>query len=331
MGKILSQEEIDALLGSAVQLQQDGTAGESKTSPGKSYITYNFRRPDRVSKEQIRSLHFMHDRFARNIATSLSAYLRTVTDINIVSVEQFAYSEFLMSLPDPTAFYAVSLSPFDGLAALELSPAVAFTMIDRMLGGNGQSANLTRALTEIEQNVTDAVVKLVLENLTELWKPIGGIDFRVQARETRPQMLQVSAPNEIIILLVFDVRVGEARGMLNLALPASMIEAVGRNFSQGWRTRKEPSERDRLHLVENLGRIPLPVRAVLETTMGAGDLLSLQPGDVIVLDRTAGDSVDVQVSHSSKFSARLTRTGRHAGLVVEHQAAPPATMFEGAA
>jgi flagellar motor switch protein FliM len=328
MGKILSQEEIDALLGSAAELQSDGA---DSGLPSKSYITYNFRRPDRVSKEQIRSLHFMHDRFARNVAQSLSAYLRTVTDINIVSVEQFAYSEFLMSLPDPTAFYAVSLAPFDGLAALELSPAVAFTMIDRMLGGNGQSANLQRALTEIEQNVVDAVVRLMLENLTELWKPIGGIDFRVQARETRPQMLQVSAPNEIIILLVFDVRVAEARGMLNVALPASMIEAVGRNFSQGWRTRKDPSERDRQHLAENIGRIPLEVRAVLETAMDAGDLFSLEPGDIIMLDRAVGQTVDVQVSRSSKFGARLTRSGRHAALVIEHQAAPPVVAYEGAA
>ena len=163
----------------------------------------------------------MHDRFARNVAQSLSAYLRTVTDISIVSVEQFAYAEFVMSLPDPTAYYAISLQPFEGLAALELTPAVAFTMIDRMLGGNGLAAGLTRALTEIEQNVVDAVVRLMLEQLSELWKPIGGVEFRIQARETRPQMLQISAPNEIIILMVFNVRVGESKGTMNVALPAS--------------------------------------------------------------------------------------------------------------
>jgi flagellar motor switch protein FliM len=329
MGKILSQEEIDALLGSAAELQKHGGAA---AAPSKTYIIYNFRRPDRVSKEQIRSLHFMHDRFARNIAQSLSAYLRTVTDISIVSVEQFAYSEFLMSLPDPTAFYGVSLLPFDSLAALELSPSVAFTMIDRMLGGRGQSASPSRALTEIEQNVVDAVVRLILENLTELWKPIGGIEFRIQSRETRPQMLQVSGPNEVIILLVFDVRVGEARGMLNLALPASVIEVAGKNFSQGWRTRKEPSDRDRLHLAENLARVPLGVAAVLDTTMTGADLLALAPGDVIVLDRSVGDPLDVQVNGSSKFGARLTRADRKAMLVVERTApAPAAPALEGAA
>ena len=103
---------------------------------------YNFRRPDRISKEQLRSLHFLHDRFAHNVSTSLSAFLRSVTEVTIVSVEQFAYSEFLMSLPEQTAFYAVSLDPLDGVAAVELNPAVAFTMVDRLLGGTGENAGL---------------------------------------------------------------------------------------------------------------------------------------------------------------------------------------------
>ena len=328
MGKILSQDEIDALLGSAATLQS--ASGESPAGPSKPYITYNFRRPDRVSKEQIRSLHFMHDRFARNIAQSLSAYLRAVTDVSIVSVEQFNYSEFLMSLPDPTAFYAVSLQPFDGMAALELSPSVAFTMIDRMLGGNGSTVAPNRGLTEIEQNVIDAVVRLLLENITELWKPVGGLQFAIHARETRPQMLQISAPNEIFILLVFDVRVGDARGMLNLALPATVIEALGSSFSQGWaRHRKEQSDLDRARLTENIGRIPMPVTGLIESSFLAGDLLQLQPGDVIGLGRDASEPIDVKVNGSSKFAGRLTRLPHSSGVIIERQSAPVA--LEGAA
>jgi flagellar motor switch protein FliM len=323
MGKILSQDEIDALLGSAAAMQPAAPAATPDVAVPKSYITYNFRRPDRVSKDQIRSLHFVHDRFARNIAQSLSAYLRAVTDVTIVSVEQFNYSEFLMSLPDPTAFYAITLQPFDGLAALELSPTVAFTMIDRMLGGNGNSVQLTRALTEIEQNVVDAVVRLLLENLTELWKPIGGVQFGIHARETRPQMLQVSAPNEIFIMLVFDIRVGGARGMLNLALPASVIEAVGSNFSQGWhRTRKEQSNKDRERLTENLGRIPVPVTAALDSTLSASDVLQLRAGDVLSVGRSVREPVDVKVAGSSKFAGRLMRLEHSSGVLVETQALP---------
>jgi flagellar motor switch protein FliM len=327
MGKILSQDEIDALLGSAGVLQQAAGSGGLQT---KTHFSYNFRRPDRISKEQIRSLNFMHDRFARNVAQSLSAYLRTVTAVTMVSVEQFNYSEFLMSLPDPTAFYAISIQPFDGLAALELSPAVAFTMIDRMLGGSGNASSVNRALTEIEQNVVDSVVRLLLENLTELWKPIGGIHFNVHGRETRPQLLQVSAPNEIFILLGFDIRVGEARGMINFALPASVIEAAGGNFAQGWhRTRKEQTERDRQRLIENIARIPVSVAVGIDSHLSAADVLQLREGDVISLGRSLREPVDVKVLGSSKFAGRLLRLAHSSGVRVESQA--PAAALEGAA
>ena len=325
MAKILNQDEIDALLGAT-----SSAAGTRPARGGDTAVRYDFRRPDRASREQIRSLHLLHDRFARNLGTSLSAYLRTVTEVGIVSVEQFTYAEFLMSLPDPTAYYAMSIQPMEGIAALELNPSIAFTMIDRMLGGNGTAVQLSRALTEIEQNVVDAVVRLLLENLTEMWKPIGGIHFGIHARETRPQMLQVSAPNEIFILLVFDIKVGDARGMLNLALPASVIEANGSNFSQGWhRTRKEQSAKDRQRLIENLGRIPMPLAASLDSHLSASDLLQLAPGDILTVGRPVREPVDVKVAGSSKFAGRLLRMEHSSGVLVEAQAA--AVALEGAA
>src|SRR5258706_2737911 len=169
MSKILSQEEIDALLNSSAETTQRARDKREKKHepPAPTAIRYNFRRPDRVSKEQIHSLHFLHERFARNVATSLSAYLRAITEVSVVSVEQFSYSEFLMSLTDPTAFYALAIPPFDELAALEINPTIAFAMIDRMLGGVGQTAVLNRGLTDIEQHIVDAVVKILLDSLTD--------------------------------------------------------------------------------------------------------------------------------------------------------------------
>src|SRR5436190_8349061 len=119
-------------------------------SGGPQTAVYDFRRPDRVSKEQLRSLHFLHDRFAVNVSTSLSAFLRAMTEVNIVGVEQLSYSKFLGSLPDPTAFYAIGMPPLDGLGAIEINPSIAFTMVDRMLGGAGQTPPPNRALSEIE-------------------------------------------------------------------------------------------------------------------------------------------------------------------------------------
>jgi len=319
VSKILSQDEIDALLASsAAASAPDRDPGDADDINAGGVVIYNFRRPDRVSKEQLRSLHFLHDRFALNISTSLSAFLRSMTEVNIVSVEQFAYSEFLMSLPDPTAFYAVGLSPLDGVGALEMNPSVAFTMVDRLLGGTGHTPGPNRALTEIEQNVIDSVVKLMLDNLTEAWRPVANVEFRIHGRETRPQMLQVTGPTEIVILLVFDIRIADTRGMVNLCIPASAIEAVGEAFSQGWqRSRRQPTVEEEKWLNANLGRIPLSVTALLETTLSARDLVALKPGDVLSLGHAASQPVAVHVGQVPRFTGRLMRSGMHAGVVVE--------------
>jgi flagellar motor switch protein FliM len=301
-------------------------AARAEAPPADGYAAYNFRRPDRVTKEQLRALQFLHDRFARNVATSLSAYLRAGTDVSVTSVEQCTYGEFLASLPDPTAFYAISMSPLDGLAALELSPNVAFTMVDRMLGGTGRGVAMARGLTEIEQNVIDAVVKLILENLTETWRGIVDVRFRISGRETRPQMLQVAAPNEVVVLLGFEIRLGEARGALNACVPAAAIEAVGASFPQAWqRTRPAPSETDRRALVSSLASVRLPVTAVLNTTVPARDLLALKAGDVVSLGHPVRSTLDVRVRGTLKFRGRLVAHNNVAALRLE----PPAGTAPG--
>jgi flagellar motor switch protein FliM len=316
MKRTLSQAEIDALLVAA------GVRGEVDARQPQTWdpnvARYNFRRPDRVSKEQLRSLHFLHDRYAVNLSSSLSAFLRAVTEVSIVSVEQFAYSEFLMSLPDPTAFYSFSMPPMDGVGALEINPSVAFTMVDRMLGGTGQTPAPNRALTEIEQNVLDSVVKLLLEHLTEAWRAIADLQFRIQDRETRPQMLRVTGPNEIVILLAFELRVAETKGMVSLCFPAATIESMEEKFAQGWhRTMRQPTPVEQARLTANLGRIPLPVTTLLETRLAARDLLSLKPGDVLSLGHGASRPVDVHVGQVRRFLGRLTTSATGAAVRVE--------------
>jgi flagellar motor switch protein FliM len=328
MRRALSQVEIDALLLAAGV--RDQAVGRRTPVQDMSVARYNFRRPDRVSKEQLRSLHFLHDRFAVNLSSSLSAFLRAVTEVSIVSVEQFAYSEFLMSLPDPTAFYSFAMVPAEGLAALEINPSVAFTMIDRMLGGTGGTPPPNRALTEIEQNVLDSVVKLLLEHLTESWKPIAELQFRMQDRETRPQMLRVTGPNEIVILLAFELRVAETRGMVSLCFPAAAIESLEEKFAQGWqRTRRQPTAQEHARLTANLGRIPLPVTTLLETRLAARELLALKPGDVVSLGYPVSSPVDVHVGQVRRFTGRLTTSA--AGAVVRVERVSGDLRGEGAA
>ena len=326
MSKVLTQEEIDSLLSSTGE-------GDLESSPRTSAsheaaARYNFRRPDRVSKEQIHSLQFLHDRFARNVATSLSAYLRTITELSVVSVEQFSYSEFLMSLSDPTAFYALSSAPFEDLAALEVNPAIAFSIVDRMLGGTGNGLAPNRALSDIEQNVIDSVVKLLLDGLSDTWRALTPLQFAVRGRETRPQMLQVSAANEVVVMIAFDMRIGTARGMMNLCLPASLVEAVGAHFGQAWhRQRREPNDVEKTWLRENLQRVPMQLTALLEARLRTSELVALQAGDVLTLGVRADEPVQIQVGDTRKFTGRLTRHAGHVGVRIERRA--DAGMSEG--
>jgi flagellar motor switch protein FliM len=310
MTKILSQAEIDALLTVAAD-----TPRGRRPAPPEQVARYNFRRPDRVSKEQIHALLFLHERCARNMSTSLSAYLRTTIALSVASVEQFSYAEFLGSLTDPTAFYAVAITPYDEPGAVEINPSIAFAMLDRMLGGKGDPAPSNRPLSEIEQNVIDAVVKILLNGLADAWKVVTELTFSIRARETRPQMLQVAAPNEIVVAVVFDVKVGDVRGLINLCQPTHVAEVAGTHFATTWqRQRRELTANERAWMDENLGRVPLPVVPLIRTGLDAAAVLALRPGDVIALPVPADQPLDVYVGGIRKFKGRLAAE-RHRLLV----------------
>ena len=244
---------------------------------------YDFRRPDRISKDRLRPLQFLYDRFARNLGTSLSAYLRVTTEVSMTSVEQTSYAEFLATMPEQTAYYAVGLEPIKGVVGLEVSPGAAYAMIDRMLGGRGAAEPVERGLTDIEQRVVDNVVRLIVEQMTEEWRHVVRVEFSIQRRETRPQLLQIAAPNDAVVAVRLLVRLGESEGQLQFCLPSVLLEEMGPGFVDRWRSRgrKQPTESERQALYANLAKVPLRAEAVLETPFPAADLVQLAVGDVV--------------------------------------------------
>lgn len=310
MNALPTQEEIRMLMESAQRIRK-----HVLTTDGA--VPYDFRRLDRVAQAHVRSLQLLHERFARNVSSSLSAYLRVVTEASVASIRQLTYDEFLEGLPDPTAYYAISVSPLDSVAALELNPPVAFAMIARMLGGSGAEADPARALTEIEQNIVDSVVSIVLENLTETWRSLKDVQFRISGRDTRPHMRQVAAPHETVLALAFDVRVGDVRGGLNLCIPAHLIEALRDGFAQSYpQVRQEATAGQRRALVRSLSAIRLPVVARLETSVSARDLLDLQVGDVVSLGRPVSQPVRIRVGRTPKFEGHLARRGALSAVTI---------------
>jgi flagellar motor switch protein FliM len=326
MAKILSQEEVDALLKSHAKGAKAATpaagpapapaaaapapahAKAKKAQPQKKVTLYNFRRPDRVSREQMRSLHFMHDRFARNFSSSLSAYLRTITEVNLVSVEQLSYQEFLLSVPDPTCFNAISIRPLEGAFALEVNPQLVFPIIDKMLGGPGDPLKHLRTMTDIEQSIFDGVLKLALDDLREAWRGIIELDFRIQARETSPQLIQIVAPNEVVLLVVFEVKMGSVVGMINLAIPSIILEPVANKFDQEMYTgyKKSSTFEEARLLMESLKRCDMEVAAEIRgTALRLSDILALQAGDLIPLTKRSDAMLDLTVDGIPRFQGYI--------------------------
>jgi len=316
MAKILSQEEVDALLKSHTKgpkAPSATAAAPEKASPGqkakkaqaqKKVSLYNFRRPDRVSREQMRTLHFMHDRFARNFSSSLSAYLRTITEVNLVSVEQLSYQEFLLSVPDPTCFNAISIRPLEGGFALEVNPQLVFPIIDKMLGGPGEALKQIRTMTDIEQSIFDGVLKLLLEDLREAWRGIIDLDFKIQARETSPQLIQIVAPNEVVLLVVFEVKMGSVVGMINLAIPSIILEPVANKFDQEMYTgyKKSNTFEEAKLLIESIKRCNMTVCAEIRgTSLRLRDVLALQGGDIIPLTKRFDAVLDLTVDGIPRY------------------------------
>ncbi|MCE1228981.1 MAG: flagellar motor switch protein FliM [Firmicutes bacterium] len=312
MAKILSQEEVDALLkshskGPKTSAASDRPAPTPKTKKPQSQkkvSLYNFRRPDRVSREQMRTLHFMHDRFARNFSSSLSAYLRTITEVNLVSVEQLSYQEFLLSVPDPTCFNAISLRPLEGAFALEVNPQLVFPIIDKMLGGPGEALRQMRTMTDIEQSIFDGVLKLLLDDLREAWRGIVDLDFKIQARETSPQLIQIVAPNEVVLLVVFEVKMGAVVGMVNLAIPSIILEPVASKFDQEMYTgyKKSSTFEEARLIIENIKRCDMTISAEIRGThLTLKEVLALQKGDLIPLTKRFDALLDLTVDGIPRY------------------------------
>lgn len=313
MNRILSEEEMEMLRASAKAI--GSRHGAADMAGGREVFAYDFRHPDRVSKEQIRSLHFLHERFTRKLSSSLAAYLRASVEVSTTSIDQLTYGEFLMGLPDPTVFFSVGLPPIEGLGALEMSPSLAFAVIDRMLGGAGRQGSLpaARPLTEIEQHVIDAVMHVIIDNLTDSWRPVREVDFQIQAREAHPQMLQVAPPNEPVLVLVFEVRVAEAKGLLNLCLPAAAAAIFDHGFAG---TRREPTSAESERLWRSLSRIQVGLGVTIETRMTSREILDLAPGDLLSLGHPVREPLEVRAGRIVKYLAEPVVTDHGAGLAI---------------
>ncbi|NIA21155.1 MAG: flagellar motor switch protein FliM [Anaerolineaceae bacterium] len=320
MPQILDQNEIDALL-SAVDEGALGGEAEAAMAPGRPAVAtrdaptpprmqpYDFKRPERVSKEQMRSLESLHETFSRNFGAGLSAHLRTIVEVSIISIEQMTYSEFLQLLPNPTCLQVLGCQPLEGSMILEINPLIIFPIIDRLLGGGNEAAFIPdRALTGIETTLVRCIIERATGTLREAWMPVAEIDFQAVRSESNPAMVQIVPPNEVVVVMGFEIATGGRSGMMSLCIPFNVIEPImsefsGHNWSVYNRSNKDQSSKQ--CLATRIGGTVVELTAYLaETTISLSELMQLKPGDVLKTDKPANGDLQITVNGQAKFRGK---------------------------
>lgn len=334
MTEVLSQEEIDALLTAissgegdkampaaggaepAAELAAPKTGG--KVEKRRRIKIYDFKRPDKFSKDQIRTLQMMHEAFARLATTALSARLRTLVGVHVSSVDQLTYEEFIKSIPNPTTLAVVDMSPLKGNAVLEMDPSITYSMIDRLFGGKGKPLNLQREMTDIERGVIERIILRILNDLKEAWANVVDLRPRLSTFESNPQFVQIVPPNDMAVLITLDTRVGEVEGLTNFCIPYITLEPIISKLSaQYWYSSiRRGSSGDAVESIRGrLSRAPLPVVAVLGyAPVSMKELCDLKVGDVLKLNETVTSESTLFVNNRPKFKCRPGLVGRKMGV-----------------
>ncbi len=307
LADILSQGEIDALLSALSTGEMDADELKKEESEKKIKV-YDFKRALRFSKDQIRSLSRIHENFARLLTTFFSAQLRTFVQISVASVDQLPYEEFIRSIPKQTILNVFEAYPLDGRFLMEVNPNIAYSMLDRLLGGKGIAVNKVENLTEIETRIMSQLFQRTLESFTEAWSSIIEFDLVTEALEVNPQFLQMVSPNETVVVISLSTTIGETSGMINLCLPHVVLEEILPKLSVHYWMQTKKKQRlpeEVVSLERTVQSAPLVVNAELgRSEISIQDFLYLAIGDVIELNQPISKPLVVSVGGEPKYLAQ---------------------------
>ncbi len=315
---VLSQDEVESLLSSLDTVTPEtpptpaapATASAAPARPRELVTAYDFKRPERIGKEQMRALQSLHEGIGRNFGAGLSSLLRNVVEVKLTSVDQLTYSDFIFSLESPTCFNLLTAAPLEGNLILDINPSILYPIINQLLGGGTETGSVgRRPLTEIELRLTSRVTNLFLSDLRRVWANILPLDFQVVRIESNPQLVQIVPPNEVVVLICFELTLGngEVRGMMQLCIPFNAIERIGNKLTaNSWvgYTRVEPTDESYAHMGRTLEGATVELVATLaRSKITTADLLGLRVGDIISTEKAICAPLEVAVQGTAKFFA----------------------------
>ena len=310
MAEFLSQDEIDALLDIAEQGDDiDGTNPLDKfTAKEKNYSIYDFKKPNRVTLDQLKALTTMHDKMLREFTNDLSSMLRKVVDVKLTSIEQMTYGEFILSIPQVTSLSTLSMKPLDGRIVIECNPTISHKVIADLLGSGAVNTmdNLDRELTEIEIKVLEHFYKMFIKILYKTWSDVSSLNFKIESSDTNANAIQIVSDHDIVLLVVFEITIDEDSGFLSICYPISYIEPllnkiVDKIFSEG--KNKKLSRKEDIKTLISGAR--MKVEAIMaETELTTAEILNLKENDIIVFNKNASSSsATIYINKKEKFSA----------------------------
>jgi flagellar motor switch protein FliM len=317
--KLLSQDEIDALL-NAGSSSESGTGIPEKEKEAR---LYDFKHPDRVSKEQLKILRNIHDNFARMIGTYLSNQLRTMVDVRVPTIEQVTYLEFTMSAEQFTYMYVFDITNLDGSAILETDPRFSFFIIDRLFGGTGSNVNRAeQAPTIIERSVMNNIAERILEFLKEAWQHIDILQPNILTFETNPQLVTIAPASETMIVLNFPIVAREHDFFLIICFPYFMLEPILKKInSNNYMTllKKDLSEEDQQSLNRAVEHTEVKLTVELgKLVINVSDFVDLRENELIILDTKITDPLICRIQKHKKFNVSPGRIGKHKAIKIEN-------------
>ncbi|MCX5756910.1 MAG: flagellar motor switch protein FliM [Candidatus Hydrogenedentes bacterium] len=319
MADILSQEEVDLLLSAVVESEVTGEHREGQAPEGPHHTIYDFRRPERVSKEQLKGLQSLFEAFAREASIIFPPYLRTVVRVDLVSIDQLTYDEFILSVARPTALTVVSMSPLEGNAVIEYSPTMVFPIIDRLLGGRGVALSEPRELTEIENRVMARITLMMLDSLRRSWDQLIEFQCSIVNQESDPLIVQIVAGSEMVVLVGYEIHISDMVGSMNFCVPLMVLGPVLDQISQQAHfMRKMPPDLAALTreaITHTIQKAMVPIDAILgETVLPLHEIARLQVGDIIQLDSSPDLPITVTVGGVPRFLVDPGRRGEQSAI-----------------
>ena len=348
MADILSQAEIEALLaslssdgddgmpapaaapapkgaaGAAPKREPSGMSGFSHGGGKRdnramlAYEVYDFRRPDKFAKDQLRTMQMLHETFARLFASSLTAYLRVPVHVDLVSVEQIPYDEYMRSLTN-SIINVFSMAPLAGQALLELEFNVVLSMIDRLLGGPGSMVKSNFTLTDIEKALAESIINRALKDFHTAWEGIAQFTTKREYMETQSQFVQIVPPNDVIVSILFEIKVGEMRGAMSICIPYLLLKPITPKLSaQRWfSSNTKNTGKNAVTLAKRLEKTLVTCSARLgSTNISVEKLLELQVGDVVTLNRQQFEEIDILIDGLTKYRGRPGIRGKKLAIHV---------------